>query len=176
VIRDLRKPLIRFFFLLLVLWLPASSPAQTNVPVIPEGIRECLDKNYPGWQLDPVSEEIKQFFIRRGFKFLPNWVTGDFDGNGRVDYGMKIVARGKFYIIECLSKKDGLENHLLVSGRGPAPEVYLALYKKGDQAFDFEKEQSFTLMKDSLEVGYFGKASVVYIYDNGKFREIFTSD
>ncbi len=167
---------IRFFFLVLALWLPTSASAQTDVPVIPAAVKECLDRNYPGWRLDPVSAEIQRFFSKRGLQHSPNWVTGDFDDDGTLDYAVKIVARGKLYILECLSRQDGVEDRVLVSGPGPAPEVYLAFYRKGDRAFDFEREQFFKIEKDSLEVGYFGKASVVFIYDNGTFREIATSD
>ena len=53
---------------------------------------------------------------------------------------------------------------------------YLVLLRKGKRDYNYETNRYFTYENDAIFAGIFEKARESYIYENGKFRAIITSD
>lgn len=55
-------------------------------------------------------------------------------------------------------------------------EVYLQLYRKGQEDYDYDTDEHFRYKSDSVGVRYSRVAGVSYIFENGKFRRAATVD
>ncbi len=162
-------------FLSLVFF-PLLLHGQTPTLGIPIAIKIILDRNYPGWKMGAISNEVDKFFKESKFKFVPNLVCGDFDGDGRDDYGIKINFKGKWYAIAFLRRGGDYKQYVLRAGNVPDLDVYLFLYEKGGKGFNIETGKYFIFKNDSVGIGFYEKASIAYIYRNSNFAEVFTSD
>lgn len=173
-----QKVIIRYglTIILYLLFSVLLSNAQATSVGIPKAIKIILDRNYPGWEMGAVSNEVDKFFKENNFKFLPVLVSGDFDGDGRNDYGIKINFKGKWHAIVFLARGGDYKEYILAGGTGPGLDVYLSLYKKGEKGFNFETDKYFFFKNDAIEVGFFEKASIAYVYKDGGFDKVFTSD
>lgn len=166
------------FLILGFLWFALLAPGGVRAAGLnlPQEIKTFLDLRYPGWQWGRVSKEVEDYFHAQRLPFRPNLITGDFDGNGRPDYAVKIIAGGSWQFIVFLEHEGHFQGRVLASGSGPGLDVYLTLYRKGDRGYDFERNKRFTFARDAAEVNYFGKAAVAYVYEQGKFKEIYSAD
>ena len=174
-----QKVKIRFglSFILYLLFFPLLLHGKTTLVDIPNAIKIILDRNYPGWEMGTVSNEVARFFKENKFKFLPILVSGDFDGDGRDDYAIKINFNGKWHAIVFLARgRDYKEYVLIAGGNAPDLDVYLFLYKKGEKGFNAETSKHFIFQNDVVEIRFFEKASIAYIFQNGSFNKVLTSD
>jgi hypothetical protein len=154
-------------------------------PELPTAVKASLDKNFPGWQFPFVSNDIRRFLKERvSTDARPEVITGDFDGDGQLDYAVLIeygeVAKTQepprppghdFYLVALLNRPSGYE----MSRIGEGVE-YLSLMKKGDRDHNYEADRYFHYAHDAIFAGHFEKGGTSYIYENGGFRAIITSD
>ncbi len=164
------------FAVLLASYSPTSIYGQITVKKLPNAIKTILDRDYPGWQFAEVAKEIYEFFKMEKVEFDPNFIMGDFDGNGKRDYAIQIVHGGKRIVLAFLKKGNFFKKYVLETSPEPNPDIYLWLLKKGEKDYDYEAEKEFFYPTDAIGVIYFEKAGVSYIFKKGKFQMIVTSD
>jgi hypothetical protein len=163
--------------ILCLLFFPLLLHGQSTPLNIPNAIKIILDRNYPGWEMGRVSIEVDKFFKENKFKFFPVLVSGDFDGDGRADYAIKINYKGQWHAIIFLARGGNYEKSVLMAGGNASDlDVYLSLYNKGEEGFNFETGKYFIFQNDAVEIGFYEKASIAYIYQNSRFDKVLTSD
>ncbi len=157
-------------------------PATAQATRLPKSIRQHLNRKYYAWKFPLIEQEIHQFLKQR--RAHPEFISGDFDGDGLTDYAVFIVygkpdAR-KTSVMAFLRRPTGWKTHRLESnlaGDESLPsDGYLVLAKKGTRDYDYQRDRKFTYRHDAIFVGIFGKAGVSYVYRKGRFWQIVTSD
>jgi hypothetical protein len=178
----------RLMLLLITLTPMNSAPAQPRSILLPTAIKVSLDRRYPGWSFATVSQDVTQLFgsYPRLAGALPHLIKGDFDGDGKADYAVLIVhgkvlnaagvavERGEKLIVFLRRgrsyKSRRLENEAYIA------DVYLALARKGEKAYNYETNRTFTYENDAIDLCYFEKGGTSYIYRKGRFRRVITGD
>jgi len=156
---------------------------------LPSIVRTELDKRFSGWRFPKVDEGIHRY-LRENISadIRPEFISGDFDGNGQLDYAVIIehgVALGEdgnpvghnIYVVAFLKNGDKLKFYMVDDG-GMVVDggVFIALIKKGEKGYDYGTDKNFIYKNDAIFSGYFEKGGSSYIYEKGKFRGITTSD
>jgi len=150
---------------------------------LPSIVRTELDKRFSGWRFPKVDEGIHRY-LRENISAdtRPEFISGDFDGNGQLDYAVIIehgVALGEdgnpvghnTYVVAFLKSGDKLKFYMMDGGG-----EYIALIKKGEKGYEYGTGKNFIYKNDAIFSGYFEKGGSSYIYEKGKFRGITTSD
>jgi hypothetical protein len=152
-------------------------------PVLPRQIKVLLDRKFPGWQFPVVSEDDCQSVKSRGGKdAFAQLIQGDFDGDGRLDYAVLIelesgtddrglVSRPAVYIVAFLARRNEYRMRMVTHEGGDC----LQLFRKGEGDYDYEAQREFTYPLETVFSGM-GMGGSSYLYENGKFRAIITSD
>lgn len=138
----------RFSLLLMGLLFVSSSEAYA----LPAKVKSYLDQNYSGWKFSTLAETCTS-------GKSPAEISGDFDGNGKIDYAVKIKRGNKGYVIAFLSK-----------GANYTPYVL-----ENKSAIDID-DTALELIEGKIHVTNCESSSYFYIYRNGRFRTKFTSD
>ena len=177
VMADLREDSVHQF-----LYTNRNSFKQTAELSLPDSLRSKLDRRFPGWHYLKVDDEITSF-LRESVSphARPDLISGDFDGNGLLDYAALIeqeksdknetAAESQVSLVVFLRTAAGFKMHLIDPDGG-----YLGLMKRGEWDYDYETQQHFTYPHDAIFTGIFEKGGSSYIYENKKFRSIITSD
>jgi hypothetical protein len=145
---------------------------KTSVPYgLPSTIRNLLNKNYAGWKLN---QGVKNCASRPV-------VSGDFDGNGKIDYAVMFTTRSKGFIVAFLAT--GISYKALILETNSASNMkdyFLALAQKGEEYaeiindnFDRVTRQTLT---DAPVSGLCESSAYLYIYEKGIFKRAFVSD
>jgi len=151
-------------------------------PKLPHAIKVLLDKSFAGWQFPEVSDDDCQSVKTWGGKeAYAQLIQGDFDGDGRLDYAVLIeygsirdrgvVIAARTYIVVFLHDQNKYKMKIVAREGGGC----LQLMRKGDSDYDYEAQREFTYQQDTIMSG-FGMGGMSYLYENGKFRAIITSD
>jgi len=153
-------------------------------PDLPRSIKVLLDKHFPGWQFPDVSDDDCQSVKTWGGKdAYAQLIQGDFDGDGRDDYAVlikddwqvdgegRVLTPSDVLIVAFLNKRGGFNTQVVTREGGGC----LQLMRKGDRTYDYEAQREFTYPHDTIMSG-FGMGGTSYLYENGKFRAIITSD
>ena len=169
----------------------AEAPADNVLPVyrcdrlpdLPLPIKVLLNRNFPGWSFPEISED-DCYDVREsgGLDAYAQMIKGDFNGDGLEDYAVLIqqsaeandkgIARPLIVnIVAFFRKPGGYEMHLVTSEGGSA----LILMHKGESDYDYEAQRDFMYPRDSIFSGV-GMGGTSYIYENGRFRALTTSD
>jgi hypothetical protein len=170
-------PLVTFL-LLHVFIVQASSQVQNL-------IRRELNKKFPGWKFVEIHKAIHKRLREQVSKdALPYLIQGDFDGNGQLDFAVYITqgrsSERKDMIVALLKKEELFQVHIInsmVSNSEQYPsEHYLMVAKKGSEDLDYETHKKFKYARDSIMEIIDGRASISYVYEKGKFRQVITGD
>jgi hypothetical protein len=153
-----------------------SSRAQQTSPV-PAAITLGLNARYPGWTFPTVSPSVAAKF--KGKAYLPNVIFGDYDGDRRRDYAVRILT-GKApdlmqMVIAFMSKGQTFEVHALNS-LPEDPSTYLWPAAKGEEAHDYDSDKDFVYANDAIMFLIDEKAGVSFVWERTEFRMIVTSD
>jgi hypothetical protein len=147
-------------------------------PTLPTRVRAALDAGYPGWRFATVLPA-----LRRGLSHgkRPEWVTGDFDGDGRRDYAVQLVrARARpdsVQLIIALLARDGAsyERHVVMAG-GIHHGIWLARGTRGTRNRDLDADTVLVYRTDAIEIGYGEEAGESCLYLRKRFHCFVTSD
>ncbi len=151
----IRLILTNFFLIFLMM---QTSFAQT----LPTKIKSYLDKNYNGWKLSPSKKGC-------GEKTNNGVVNGNFNGDQKLDYAIKITSGKKGYIIAFLAQKQNYKAFVLHNYTAEeANTEYLTTYRRGE-IFKYNKKNirlNFDAPSD-----YFCESDDggIHLYRNGKF-------
>jgi len=152
-------------------------------PRLPTPIKVLLDKRFSGWEFPEISDDDCQIVKQTGGPdAYPELIQGDFDGDGRLDYAVLIeessnnhekgiVVYPDIYIVAFLNRHQGYKMTIVTREGGGCLQVM----PKGEGDYDYEAEREFTYSNDTIMSG-FGMGGTSYLYENGKFRAIITSD
>jgi hypothetical protein len=161
----------------------SASWAQNYSEKLPSSARRTLNRRFPGWKFVKVSLEVRQFFEKEMKGASPSLISGDFDGNGRIDYaaliqhGKVFNERGKaigskYYLVAFLRRGRGYRMYVIKDPDGE----YLCLAKKGTRDYNYEEQKEITYANDAIMTGIFEKAGSSYVYRNGRFLSFSSSD
>lgn len=140
--------------------------------LLPSAVTPELDSRYPGWQLATAAPQITSWFSECRFKFAPNLVTGDFDGDGKTGYVLQIQTKGgKQVMIAFMDRGRKFETHILATDP-PGPFSYLPRMEKGSKDFDFTTLKPFRHPVDAVDLIYFEKTPLTFMYRKGVFRKM----
>jgi hypothetical protein len=161
---------------------PGVIVAQRPVtrPALPGLIRAELGRAYPGWRFATVAPELRAQLARGQ---TPDWIAGDFDGDGRRDYAAQIVhpstAHGTQHVVAFLRRGGGYQR-LLVSSFPQSRGAYLALARRGERVADLEADlngdSTFVLRADAVHILVGQEAGSTCVYERGRFRCVLSSD
>ena len=170
---------------------PAKDPYESSLPVykcdktpdLPLPIKVLLNGNFPGWSFPEVSED-DCHAVREcgGLEAYGQMIKGDFNDDGLTDYAVLIqrnaeandkgVAKPLIVDIVAFFRKTGGYKMYPVSSEGGGS---LILMRKGESDYDYEGQRDFTYPRDSIFSGM-GMGGASYIWENGRFRALTTSD
>lgn len=157
----------------------AQIPAEVRTPQPPKEIRVILEAKYPGWKFARVSAHACQAYPFYRFNIFPDFLWGDFDGDGRPDYALQIEhprpSGSERVVLAFLQRRAGFRAYVLETG-APSPDAYLWPHRRGEKDFDFSRNREFTYSNDAVGVVYGEVAGVSYVFEHGSFRKIVSSD
>jgi hypothetical protein len=180
--------------LLLILFLLSNVPLVSQDAIInkiPDKIIKDLNNKFPGWQFPEIQNDIRMFLKNQVAKdAIPEMIIGDFDGNAQTDYAIFIVQNRlkmtkynysdyNWHIVAFLKKSDKMDEYDyfdLESGTDSPSDNYLMLFHKGEEDYNYETEKEFIYNNDAIFLGFFEKAGISFIFVNGKFNKLITSD
>lgn len=150
--------------------------AQAQKITLPSECAKILDRNFKGWKMTKVSQDVADWFKKSKYAYSPNLIKGDFNGDAKTDYAVLIEqtidSQPRNSTIVFLNSAKGYKMFNIEGGDGD----YLVFEKKGNKAFDHEKNKTFVYKTDAVTVGIWEKAATSYIWRSGKFVGIVTSD
>lgn len=142
-----------------------------------------LNRRLPGWKFPVVSSEIQTFLKEHLNNASPLVISGDFDGDRRLDYAALILhghsfnyqgqAIGpRYHLVIFLRRHTGYKMYVI---KDPGCE-YLLLAKKGTSDYNYDKQKEITYANDAILTNIFEKGGSSYVYKNGKFISFVSSD
>jgi hypothetical protein len=161
---------------LLLTFAPQDSTSSDKL--LPE-VTRILDVNLPGWKWGTTAEFVEHWFKQTHAIPYPKFISGDFNGDGRLDYALKVTVvaakRSTDVIVAFLASDSTFTYHVLAT-QPSEPDVYVVLDKKGSRLYDYETSKYFLLPLDGVGVYFFEKAGETFLFSNGAFRPVITSD
>lgn len=165
--------LSRIFFLPPLFGLLFAAVIQTAFgQTLPAKVKSGLNKNHSGWKLHSGDSICKSRAV----------VAGDFDGNGKTDYAVMFKRARIGYIVAFLADRTDYKAVILESGAaGDMENSYLSVARKGQSYAgiaddDSSKGAARKLKTDAPVSGTCESSEYLYVYGNGKFKQVFTSD
>ncbi len=141
-------------------------------PRLPDEIRADLTRHTGNWRFAANRTSDGEHCTTR--------VAGDFDGNGLTDYAVYIEAskgtrETRWRLIVYLQKDGGFERRTLERTLTEA-ERCLHLFRKGTKDYNYETGKYFRYQHETVGLIYPAKAGSSYVYWQGRFYRITTSD
>lgn len=129
--------------------------------------RDYLDKNYSGWKQTSVATDCFSELARAV-------VAGDFDGDRKRDYAVKIIRGRKGYIIAILDRGTRVEAHVLVSeSAADIKSMGLNIARKGEKypiGGDYPDFTYGRLPNDAPVIGPCASEASPLVDKNGRFE------
>ena len=140
--------------------------------LLPTSVRAMLDHRFAGWKFSEVSSEVSQFFKQEMPGASPVVISGDFDGNGKLDYAALIQHSSRYYLVAFLRQAADYKMYII---RNPDGE-YIILGRKGTQDYNYNKQRTITYANDSILTCIFEKGGSSYVFKKGRFVSFVSSD
>lgn len=137
---------------------------------LPNECRKILDRNFRGWKLLKVSKEISEYHKKARHPFDPNFIKGDWNGDGKTDYAVLIKVKNQNKTIAFVRSRRSFKYYSLEGGD------YIQVFKKGMKDYNYDAQKDFAYKNDSIFVGAGDCCGSSYIWQKGKFVGIVTSD
>jgi hypothetical protein len=168
--------------LICMLCFQSATSAQNHADKLPASARLALNRRLPGWKFAEMSQEVRQFFETEMKGELPDLISGDFDGNGKLDYATliwhgKIRGEGnvtwpRALLVVFLRKGRGYRMYVIKEPNGE----YLCLAQKGTKDFNYDEQKEITYAYDAILTGILEKGGSSYVFEKGRFRSFVSSD
>lgn len=168
----MKMHLIAFLAVPFIPALAAAQDQQTeSLKILPPSIRAHLDKKYASWKFSPAAGNTIAHCDKES-KSHPSAASGDFNGDGRADYAVKIIHGNKTLVLEFLSRDNTFSESLLFSG---------AANKLLGTALQVEKKGKPTIVGtvervDALLISDCESIPLRYLFTNGRVRDVSPRD
>lgn len=151
----------------------AASNVQAQIINLPEECQKILERQFRSWKFAEINSDIVEYFKQKRSFEQPNLINGDWNGDGKTDFAALLENKNnaeKRIMVVLMKGKNGYKSFVL--------DAYdcLMSVKKGSKDYDFEARKSFRYKTDAIFSYYWEKAGTSYVWENGKFRAIATSD
>lgn len=161
-----------------------AAQAQSQLPVAAQRV---LEARYPGWRFAELDPGLAHN-LPRGLSAA--WVAADFDGDGRWDYAVQLIARSApadstQQVLGLLAGPNGYEP-VVITAAGLQTTVYLGREPKGSLVVDLEQYDDrheasttnggFVLKHDGLTIYYGEVAASTCYYVRPGFRCVVSGD
>jgi len=158
---------------------PASPRFHSDKsPELPLSIKSLRNQYYLGWSFPDITDEDGQTVEQNGGPDAV--IQGDFNDEGYRDYAVlteqdaeahdhHVTSPLTILIVAFFRTHNGYRRQQVTDEGGGC----LQLMPKGQRDYDAQGE--FTYQRDTIFSG-FGMGGTSYLYENGKFRAIITSD
>ncbi len=134
-------------------------PAIGQTQSIPDAVTNYLNANYSGWRQSPTTGE----YCSPEFRSATGW--GDFDGDARRDYVVKLVKGTKAYLIAFLDRRTRFAPFVLTSTPArDARDWGMRVAAKGTMT------TAGRLRNSGILVGECASEAGVFVFQNGKFK------
>jgi hypothetical protein len=161
--------------IVLLLFLAFASDGDAAGPLPPDAQR-FLDERFRGWRFASVHAALQ---AKLPADSSPEWIEGDYDGDGKTDYAVQIVIAGppesQQIVLVLLRRGDGYELHTLTSFPVQAA-AYLRTSPKGEETMNVDKGTKFVNPTDAVGVLYGEEAGETFVYEKGRFRGVISGD
>jgi hypothetical protein len=173
-LKNVHKEKIDFVILLFCFFCLVIS-AQSQQPEIPDDCSKILKTKFSGWKLAIIPDGITNYYkTERSFE-QPNFIKGDWNGDEKIDYAVLLENKKDFekrIILALIKTEIGFKDYIL-------EEVgydCLMSQNKKTKAYNFETKKNFTFKNDAIFGYFWEKEGSSYIWEDGKFISITTSD
>lgn len=144
-----------------------KTKAAVFTQTLPVKVKSYLDKNYSGWKQTSIAKLCSSDFSLAV-------VAGDFDGDKKRDYAVKLIRGRKGYIIAFLERKINYEAHVLISDSAAGIQsIGLSISRKGEEYPVGGEYPDYILGKlpnDAPVIGECASHAGFYVYENGSFQ------
>jgi hypothetical protein len=159
------RNIVLFPLFLAALFVSSSTAVQPQA--IPAKVRSYLKDNYSGYKLDAGDRICKSRAV----------VSGNFNGDAKRDYAVMFNKGRSHYVIGFLSQGSNYKAHILEGGSASS---ILYVGRKGEKYAEIvgniDERVTRRLKYDAPGGGTCESATFIWIYDNGRFRQAWTSD
>lgn len=146
-------------------------------------LRRALDVAYPdGWRYATLRTDL---ISEMGPGDSPAWIRGDFDGDQDLDFAAQVVTYRPGHtlavdsaqvLLAFLRGGGGLVRHVIDVGGGPHEGIFLNRLSAGDTIQSYDGGPMVVLPWDAVHEVFPNQASVAFVYDRGRWTEIFLGD
>jgi hypothetical protein len=160
--------------------MPGAVAQQLDLPA---SVRGALGVRYQGWQLSSLYPDVAESLRARTAGGPLNLVRGDFDGNGEDDIAILVEYRrpqssgdALVDVVAFLAKES---HHEMLVIEGPDPHIgkqYIRAIPRGSRGYDLNTNTDFVYERDAIGVEFEGTGGHTWIYRNGRFVSVWTSD
>lgn len=166
----MKKSRILFLLPLFILFFITSQ--VTSAQTLPAKVRNSLNQSYSGWKLHSGDPICKSRAV----------VSGDFDGNKKTDYAVMFKKGRSGYIVAFLA--NGTDYKAVVLESSSASDMknsFLTVARKGQSYAgiindNLDRGATQKLKTDAPVSGGCESSEYLYVYSNGRFKQVFTSD
>jgi hypothetical protein len=178
---------MRNLLTVVVLAVLASSPAPRNQNALPLEVQESLTVRYPGWHFARLASHLVDG-VAPGQS--PAWVAADFDGDGRKDYAIQLVApsapRDSLQQVVALLARSEHWQLLVIQAAGLNEAKYLGREPKGGILVDLQRwddryesdiaNGAVRLENDGLTIYHGQEAASTCFYRSPRFTCVVSGD
>jgi len=155
-----------------------TAAAGLQPATLPRGVRAALDRAYPGWRFATIAPTLRPE-LAPGQR--AEWVSGDFDADGRRDFAVQIVravapAESAQVTVAFLRRPGGRYARYVVHAGGVHQGIFLGRGTRGSRGRDLEADTEFVYHADAVEIIYGQEAGETCLFLRGRFRCLITSD
>lgn len=181
------SPVLVFVVLAFGTHLAAQTQNVCEADALPPEAKSFVSKTFPGWRLKLTSDLVaydQELWAKEHPKECPGIAVGHFEAPDQVAYGLLLIPKSvpeTGYKIVVLNRSTTGNTYSIrvldrVEGR-PGADSGLVFSKvpPGDYC-GFDTTQSAKLKLDGLEAEWIEQSSVLYFWENGRFRTLQTSD
>ena len=149
---------------------PASAPATTGPPVLPELARKAIDEKYKQWDLARV---VPAGSCQDRLGPSPNLISGDFNDDGFTDYGAWIATSGGVRLIALMGWLSDYQVYELETLPDTTAPRFLGLEKRGTKFSNPKTKLEDYFSQNTLTTYSCGKDRIVYLWVGFHFeREV----
>ena len=137
--------------------------AWQSVAVVPEAVRRDLDVSCAGWTLATVIPEVADEIRDRTPEWPANFISGDFNGDGRADVAMLANCNGSVQLLAFIAGAPGYARHVVEQAQPLDPREFIHLIYR-DSGGGYER--------DAIGVEYHSIGGKAWIYRDNRWQAL----